>query len=163
MNTDFKILMECTFDYKGKKLHLMLLRENSMYGIEVVDNTKSFGRKMTDDRKDADHIFETLTERLNAFSSLKSAEDFLTETFAIKSLNKFRFSIMALYNVISQSDIVNMLNAKVKFKTRLQFGYNGSKKKKDALTVYIHLTNSKKPFGVLVGTTKANDFKFNFL
>lgn len=141
----------------------MLLRENSLYGIEVVDRTKSFGRKMIDDRKDADHIFETLTERLNAFSTLKAAEDFLHQTFAIKSINKFRFAILALDNVISQNDVVNMLNAKIKFKTRLQFGYSGSKKKKDALTVYIHTMTSKKPFGVLVGTTKANDFKFKFL
>lgn len=161
--TDFRVLKENTFTFKGDKLYLMLVIDNASYGIEVVDHSKTFGRKMTSDRKEADNMFDVLSDRLAGFSSLVDATNFLEKTFSMKSKDKFRFAIVALNNVISQNNIVEMLGAKIKFKTKLQFNYSGKTKKKDALTVYIYFGKEKKPLGMLVGTTKADDLKFNFL
>jgi hypothetical protein len=157
MNTDFRILRENTFNLKGGKLYLMLLRENGNYGVEVVDREKTFGRKMSKDRKEADFLFDTIEDRLARYKNLKEAEKAIESCFGFKSLDKLLFVLIMDDRISCQADIVAM-KGKVKFVTRPEFGDN------DSLTVYIFENKTdKKPYGVLKGTTKVNDFKFELL
>lgn len=157
MNTDFRILRENTFNLKGGKLYLMLLRDNGSFGVEVADRTKTFGRKMTVDRNQADFLFDSIEERLSRYTCIQDAEKAIETSFKFKSLNKLMFVLIMDDKICSQDDIVNM-GDNVKYYTRPQFGDN------ESLTVYIsEKKTDKKPFCVLTGTTKANDFKFELI
>ena len=163
MNTDFNILTEDTFSFKGGKLYVMLLVDGGKYGVEVVDRTKTFGRKMTDSRSDADFLFKSISDRLSRYTKLKDAEDAIVKCFALDSLNKVLFVLIMDDKVGSQADIVSIAD-KVKFVSKLKFGYSKKKRDKNALTVYIYENRTdKKPYAVLVGTTNADDFKFELI
>jgi len=163
MNTDFRILSENTFNLKGGKLYVMLLRDNDNYGVEVVDREKTFGRKMTESRKQAEFLFDSVTERLSRYKNLKDAVFAIEKCFAFKSLDKLLFVLIMDDKVCSQADIVAM-KGKFKFKTRLKFGYNKNVKDKDSLTVYIYENQTaKKPYGVLFGSADSKNMKFELL
>lgn len=162
MNNDFRILMEDTFEFKGGKLYLMLMRENSNFGVEVMNRTKTFGRKMAKDREEADLLYDFVSDKIKKYKTITDAEDAIKRCFVFKSVDKLLFILMADDNVISQNDIVS-LKDKVNLKTRVKINYLKNKKKKDALTVYVFLGSDKKAFGVLTGTLEAKDLKFELL
>jgi len=160
---DFRVILESTFKFKEEKLYLMLLRENGMFGVELVDRKKTFGRKYTKDRKQADLLFDEISNRLSEFKSLHLAEEFIKDSFKTKSIDKLLFIIMANGKTITQNDIVKMKD-KVNFNLKLKFDFERKVKKKDALTIYVYEKRlDKKPFGVMVGTTNGDDLKFELV
>lgn len=163
MNTDFRILSENTFNLKGGKLYVMLLRDNGNYGVEVVDREKTFGRKMTETRKQAEFLFDSISDRLNRYKCLKDAVNAIERCFALDSVDKVLFTLIMDDRVSAQADIVSM-KGKVKFISQPLFNVKKDVKEKGALTVYIYEKRTdKKPYAVLVGTIKVNDFKFELL
>lgn len=155
--TEFRILRENTFSLKGGKLYLMLLRENGIFGVEVADRAKTFGRKMAKDRKGADFLFDSIEERLSRYDNVKDAEKAIENCFGFKSLDKLMFVLVMDDRICSQSDIV-AIKGKIKFITRPEFGEN------DSLEVFISENRTdKKPYAVLKGTTKGDDFKFELI
>lgn len=162
MLNDFRILSENTFNFKGGKLYLMLLRENAKYGVEIVDREKSFGRKFAESRAEADYLFESIVNRLSKYKSLKDAEIAIKRCFSLKSLDKLLFVLIMDDSVVTQDDIKS-LKEKLKFKTRVKVNYLKSKKKENALTVYVYLNSEKRAFGVLTGTREAKDLKLELL
>ena len=162
MSNDFKILRDEAFVLKGGTIYLMLLKDFDNFGVEVVNRKNTFGRKTTKDRKEAEAMFDELAIRLSEFKKISDAETFIKTCFDINSLEKFKFATMALDKIITQKDIVSMTE-KINFRTLLRFNYNKKKKEDGALTVYLYIKGEKKAFGLLVGTTKADDLKFEFI
>lgn len=162
MLNDFRILSEETFNFKGGKLYLMLLRENAKYGVEVVDREKSFGRKIVGSRSDADFLFESISNRLSKYKTIKDAETAIKRCFSLKDMNKLLFVLIVDDSTISQSDIKS-LKKNINFRTRVKVDYLKSKKKENALTVYVYADSERKAFGVLTGTREAKDLKFELL
>ena len=166
MSTDFRILKEETVPYKGGKLYLMLLRENARFGVEVVNREKTFGRKYASTRKEADKLFDLITDKLFKYKLIVDAENAIARCFSVDSNDKFIFVLVADDTILTQADI-SPLKEKVEFRTRIKLGYNKNKREKNALTIYIYLgsrlTSNQKAFGVLVGTRKAKDLKFELL
>lgn len=162
MLTDFRILKEETFNFKGGKLYVMLLRENAKFGIEVVDREKSFGRKFTANRDEADFLFESIANRLSKYKNIKDAEAAIKRSFSLEPIDKLLFVLIVDDSVISQNDIVS-LKDKLKFKTRVKIDYFKKKKKENALTIYVYSDSEKKPFGVLIGTREAKDLRLELL
>jgi hypothetical protein len=157
MNTDFNILTENTFSFKGGKLYIMLLLDKGKYGVEVVDRGKTFGRKMTETRSDADFLFESISDRLDRCKNLSEAENAIVKCFALDSLDKTLLVLFMDDKIGSQADIVS-IKGKVKFITKPKFGDD------DSLVVYIYEKRTdKKPYAVLKGTTKGDDFKFELI
>lgn len=135
----------------------MLLRENGNFGVEVADREKTFDRKMTKDRKEADLLFDSIEDRLARYKHLRDAEKAIETCFGFKSLDKLLFVLIMDDRISSQADIV-AIKGRVKFVTRPKFGDD------DALTVYIFENRAdKKPYGVLKGTTRGDDFKFELI
>ena len=159
MNTEFRVLKEETFSLKGGTIYTMLLRENGIFGVEVVNNKKTFGRKYTKDRPEADLLFDMTVDRLSQYKSIVDAEKAVENCFGFKSLNKLMFVLLMDDVVCSQVDIVIMKSkGKVKFVTHHEFGDD------DSLSIYIsEKITDKKPYGVLKGTVRGRDFKCELL
>lgn len=162
MNTEFRVISENTFDLKGGKLYTMLLRENENFGVEVVNRTKTFGRKLTKNRKEADILFDAVSDKIAKYKHIKDAESAITRCFSLKGMDKLLFVLVAEDSVITQKDIVS-LKDRIDFKTRVKINYVKNVRKENALTVYIYLGLDKKAFGVLIGTREAKDLKFELL
>lgn len=163
MNTDFKIFREETFSFKGGKMYLMLLCEDGNFGVEVVNREKTFGRKNTKNRAEADFLFETISDKLLKYKVLAEAENAIVRCFEMNSINKLLFVLIAEDSITTQADIV-VIHGKFEFITRPKFGYVKKKKELNGLTIYLYENRSdKKPYGLLYGSTNANDFKFEFL
>jgi len=158
MTTDFRILKEDTLTFKGGRLYLMLLCEKSRFGVEVVDNEKTFGRKFARSRAEADFLFESITNRLSKYKSLLDAEAALKRSFSSDDLDKILFILITDGAVVSQADITS-LKEKINFKLKVKVDYLKNKKKKNALTIYVYLNSERKPFGVLTGTREAKDLR----
>ena len=164
MSNEFRILLEETFSFKGGKLYLMLLRENENFGVEVVDRDKTFGRKYTEDRKKADFLFETISNRLSAADKLSEAEKIVINAFTHQSIDKTIFTLTMYNRVCSQSDVVSLKKNKVNFHTRLQFGYRKKVKDKESVTIYVYENRTdKKPFGILYGGLEAINLIFELI
>lgn len=163
MNTDFKIINENTFSFKGGKLYLMLLYENGEFGVEVVDHTKTFGRKIAKDYKSADFLFESVANRLSQYKCLEDAENAIIKCFAFDSLDKLLFVLIMDDRISSQADIVSIKN-KFNFIINLKFGYKKKVKNSNYITIYVYeKITDKKPYGLLYGSSMANDMKFELL
>jgi Glu-tRNA(Gln) amidotransferase subunit E-like FAD-binding protein len=163
MSTEFNILTENTFGFKGGKLYVMLLRDNGSYGVEVVDRAKTFGRKMADSREQAEFLFKSICDRLSNYKTIEDAVDAITKAFTFESVDKVLFVIIMDDKVCSQDDIVSIRDV-IKFRTLLKFGYKKKVKEEDALTIYIYEKRTdKKPYAILVGTTKGSDFKLELI
>lgn len=162
MSNDFKILRDEAFVLKGGTLYLMLLKDFDNFGVEVVNNKKTFGRKITKDRAEAEAMFDDLAGRLAEFAKISEAELFVSTCYAVNSIEKFKFVILVLDKVTTQADIVSMVS-RIKFRTMIRFNYNKNKKETNALTVYVYIKGERKAFGLLVGTKTAKDLKFEFI
>lgn len=163
MNTDFRIIKENTFSLKGGKLYTMLLRENGVFGVEVVDRTKTFGRKFAKTFEDAEFLFDSIAERIAQYKDLTDAENAIARCFAFKSLDKLLFVLIMDDRLSSQADIV-AIKGKFKFRTRLKFGYRKKVKDIDSLTIYIYDTEtSKRPYAVMYGAADAQKLIFELL
>jgi hypothetical protein len=157
MNTEFRILNENTFNLKGGKLYTMLLRDNGIFGVEVVDREKTYGRKMTENLKQAEFLFDSISDRLIKYKTFTDAVSAIERCFGLDSLNKTLFTLIMDDKIGSQADIVAM-KGKFKFVTLPKFG------KDDSLIVNIfEKRTDKKPYGVLIGTVKGDDFKFELI
>ena len=155
--TDFRILEESTFNLKGGKLYLMLLRENGKFGIEVVNREKTFGRKYTDSQKKANLLFDIITNKLSVYTTLADAENCVIRCFSLKSVNKLMFILTADGKETTQGDIQKLREEGIiEFKMDVQFGFLKDKKKKDAISIYISETRHSKPYGVLFGMNDGN-------
>lgn len=160
---DFRVLLETTFNYKGGKLYLMLLRDSGRFAVEVVNKSKTFGRKFAKDRNEADDIFGLTSEKLSKYTSLLDAESSIKRCFSVKSMTKLKFLLTVDDNVITLSDIVS-LRKKIDFRTRVKINYKRNAKEDNALTVYVYESRRhKKPWGLFVGTREAKDLKFELL
>jgi hypothetical protein len=163
MDTDFKVINENTFSFKDGELYVMLLRENGEFGVEVVDREKTFGRKITQDYKTADFLFESVINRLSQYKCLEDAENAIMKCFAFDSLDKLLFVLIMDDRISSQSDIVS-IESKFNFIIRLKFGYRKKIKNKNSITIYVYeKITDKKPYALLYGSDMANDMRFELL
>lgn len=162
MNTDFRILSENTFNLKADKLHLMLLRENGNFGIEVVDHEKSFGRVFARDRTQADLLFELLEKRLDKSRYTLQAEIFLRTLFSLGSIDKMLFLLAVDGARISEAAIGRLVR-KFKLSVRSRKDFIAGKKKRGAITIWVCFESRGKMFGRFSGTRLGKDFLFELL
>lgn len=160
MNTEFRILKEETFSYRGEKLYLMLLRDGNKFGVEVVDRAQTYGRKYTQDRKEADYLFELITKRLNTYRDFDVAVCAIKRSFERKNLNETMFLLVAEERITSQTKIGRMVK-KFKLKVESKAGYFRDTRKAGAITIYIYFGN--KIFGRFYGTRFGEDFGWETL
>lgn len=157
MNNDFRVIRENTFNLKGGKLYLMLLRDNGVFGVEVVDREKTFGRQMTNTRKEADFLFDSIVDRLDKFTSIKDAENAIKRCFKVKSTDKMMFVLIMDNKVSSQTDIV-AIRDKIKFVTKVKFN-----REKGLMTIHVSENRTEKPFATLKGTDDGKNLIFELL
>ena len=160
---NFRIILENTFKFKEGKLYLMMIRENEVYGVEVVDREKTFGRKYAKNREQADLLFDKISTKLSKLKRLSDAEQVIERCFSSKTIDKTLFILMADDKILTQTDIVKM-NNQIEFWMTVKIGFNKMVKDEDSLTVYVYETSKrKKPFGVLVGDAFGKNLKFELL
>jgi hypothetical protein len=163
MNTDFRILAEETFTFKGGKLYVMLLREDAKFGVEVVNREKTFGRLFSDDRQSAEFLFDSVKNRLLLYKKIGDAEDAIVLCFGLKSMSKILFSLTMGDRVTNNADMKE-IRYKFDHDIRLKFGYKKKLKELNGLTIYIYESRtSRKPFGLLYGTDRGDDMLFELL
>ena len=158
MTNDFRVIRENTFNLKGGKLYVMVLRDNGKYGVEVVDREKTFGRKMTDTNKEADLLFDSIVSRLNKYTVIKDAELAIKRCFKFKSINKILFVLVMDNKISSQADIVS-IGDKVKFVTKVKFN-----RIKGLITINVFESrDEKKPFATLTGKDNGKSLIFHLI
>lgn len=163
MNNDFRILKENTFKFKDGKLYLMLLRENDKFAIEVVDKSKTFGRKFADNRKEAESLFDITTIKIDSKKTLTEAELEIRNCFNRNDLRETIFLLLLKDKNISQNEIGKML-FELKFTTKARYNYLKGVKKEGAITIYVFFDiKRKKPIGRFSGTRFLNDFDWELL
>jgi hypothetical protein len=158
--TEFRILKEETFSYKGGKLYLMLLKDFDKFGVEVVDRIQTFGRKYAKDRKEAEYLFDIITKRLNTYKDIDVATCAIKRCFARKNLNETMFLLVAEERITSQTKIGRMVK-KFKLNVEAKVGYFRDSRKKGAITIYIYFGG--KVFGRFYGTRFSDDFSWEVL
>lgn len=163
MNTDFRILAEETFTFKGGKLYVMLLREDAKFGVEVVNREKTFGRLFSDDRQSAEFLFDSIKNRLLLYKKIGDAEDAIVLCFGLKSMSKILFTLIMGDRVTDVKDL-NNIRHKFEHHIRLKFGYRKKTKELNGLTIYIYESRtSRKPFGLLYGDDFSDAMSFELL
>lgn len=162
MNNDFRILKENTFKFKGENLYLMLLRENNRFAIEVVDKSKTFGRKFAESRKEAEFLFDRTTIRLDSKKTLHDAEEVIKICFDRDDPKETTFLLSLEDREMSQFEI-GVLVIKLKFTTKVKYGYLDKVKKKGAITIFVFFEDKSKPIGKFWGKRFGKDFQFELL
>ncbi len=162
MNNDFRVLKENTFKFKEGKLYLMLLRDGGKFAIEVVDSLKSFGRKFADDRKEAEFLFDITTTKIDSKLTLPDAESAIRLCFDRDDLKETMFLLALEDREMSQFEIGTML-IKLKFTTKVKYGYLQKKTKRGAITIKVFFKDKNKPIGEFFGTRFGKDFRFKSL
>lgn len=149
--TDFKILDEVTFTYKGGKLYLMFLKEGDTFCVEVIDRGKTYGRKSARSRAEASMLFDALSGKLSTFKCFDKAAKTLTKYFAFTNINKILFVILSDETKFGQKDVI-ALKEKLDFKMKVVI-------EDESVTIDVFLSGKKK-FGTFTGTTNDNDLVF---
>ena len=162
MNNDFKVLLENTFKFKEGKLYLMLLHDNGAYAIEVVDRYKTFGRKYSNNRKEAELLFNTVINKLAPIKTLITAESLIKDSFGRTEIREIIFLLSLEDRNISQKEIGKLVIA-LKIKVKAKQNYLCAKRKKGAITIYVFFDIKKKAIGRFFGTRFSDDFKFEKL
>lgn len=163
MNNDFRILKEQTFKFKDGKLYLMLLREDNRFAIEVVDKSKTFGRKFADNRKEAELLFDITINKIDSKKTLVEAELEIKNCFDRGDIRETMFLLLLKENKISQYEIGKML-IELKFTTKAKYNYLKEVKKAGAITISVFFdTNKNKPIGRFSGTRFGDDFVFELI
>lgn len=161
--SDFRVLSEVTFNFRGDKLYLMLLRDSNKYGVEVVDRDKTFGRKFARDRSNAEYVYNTISKRIDRCKSIEEANNIITKAFSRRSLTETVLLFMVDEKVLSQNkvgEIIFDLNLNVAKSTN-DFFLN--KTKKGYLTIFIRIKSDKAVFGCFAGKRFGKNFKFHLL
>lgn len=158
--SDFRILTEETFSYKGGKLYLMLLKDFDKFGVEVVDRAQTFGRKYTKDRKEAEYLFDIIKKRLNTYKHFDVAVCAIKRSFERNNLNETMFLLVAEERITSQTKIGRMVK-KFKLNVVSKAGIYRDSRKKGAITIYVYFGG--KVFGRFYGTRFGEDFSFETL
>lgn len=158
----FKILKEETINLKGGRLCVLLTSEKGKCGVEVVNDRRGFGRKYTDNRDEAEFLFDALFERISTYKKVADAEKAVKKCLSFRSIDKIVFVLLAEEKIVTQNFIV-VLRKKIRFRTTIKLNYKRRIKKNGALTIYISSEFDKKPFGVFTGTDEAKDLKFKLI
>jgi hypothetical protein len=153
MLSTFKILEEATFNLRGGKLFLMLLNDEGKFAVEVVNNKESFGRKFAKNEKEAELLFETLSEKLDTFKCTAKATLAVKKYFAFKAVDKILFLILSDKDKLGQKDIRSM-KKKISFKIKVNI-------EGDSVKIDVFFPDETK-FGTFTGTVNDNDLIFSF-
>ncbi|MEI6487724.1 MAG: hypothetical protein WCP52_02110 [Bacteroidota bacterium] len=156
------ILSEKSKIYYGGELCVMLIIADGEYFVDVVNQTRSFGRIKFETRKEAEFLFQTIEERIFWYSNVNEAEKALDNAIALISPDLIVFAIYTLNRNITQDDIV-YLRKSIHFRTIIKKGFNYLDKQRGMVTIYIVSDFGKKPIGFLVGTEYLRDLKFRLL
>ena len=159
---EFRILKEHTFKFKEGKLYLMLLREGDRFGVEVVDRNKTFGRKYTTDRKEADLLFNTIEKRLSVYNDLLSAEFKIKSCLKKTDLKEMMFLLSLEDREMSQAEIGQLL-IKQKFQVKTKYNVCRTEKKDGSITIYVFFDIKKKALGRFYGERFSKKFKWELL
>lgn len=162
MSDDFKIIQESTKKFVGGELCVMLILCKGIFSVEVVTQNKSFGRKATKDREQAEFLFQTIEDSIFRYSKLVDASATLEKCFSFKTIDKIIFVIYVQDRIISQDDIV-YLRKHIHFRTIIKNGYYDKVKQPGIVTIYIVPDFDKKPFGYLVGKDTLRELQFKLL
>ncbi len=157
--TDFKIINETSKRFLGGELCVMLILCKGIYSVEVVTQKKTFGRKPTTSKEQAELLFKTIEDSIFRYSKLVDASETLEKCFTFKTIDKIIFVIYVQDRIITQDDIV-YLRKNIKFRTKIKNGFYDKIKQDGTVTIYIVPDFDKKPFGYLVGTEYLRDLQF---
>ena len=159
---DFRILKENTFKFKDGKLYLMLLRENNKFAIEIVDKSKTFGRTFAEDRKEAEFLFDATTDKLNLKNTLAEAVVAIKFIFDRDDFKETLFLLSLEDRDMSQFEIGTLV-IKLKFSTKVKYGYLKKVTKRGAITIKVFFKDKSKPIGMFFGTRFGKDFVWESL
>ncbi len=156
---DFRIIQENTLNYKGNRLFVMMLRDGDKFGVEVVDKTKTFGRKYTENRKEAEKLFDVLSSRLKRCDDLAIAEKAIKMSFERMVFKEIVFLLTVGDKMFTQKECGRMV---AEFKLSVLPFYNVllDEEKQGALTVEFWFEKGGASIGRYAGTRFSNDFKF---
>lgn len=154
----FIVLKEQTFKFKEVKLYLMLLLVNEHFGVEIVNNKETFGRKHLDKRKEAEKLFDLIDDRVCRCKNLPDAEAAMKRCFSLKKLNQMVFVLLAEDKILSQHEIGRIVINNKPDKVKTKYDYLGNKKQKGAITIYVFFDTKRKPIGRFSGKRFSKEF-----
>lgn len=157
---DFRILKESTFNMKGGKLYLMMLREEGRFGVEVVNRSETLGRQFGDDRPCAESMFDKLEEKLSKIQMLSEAETTIRGMLSLKP-NEFKFVLSSDDVVLSQAEVGRLMIKHKPTSVKTKYNQLFDAKKKGSITIYVFF--GKKPIGRFAGVRFGKNFKFEKL